>query len=217
MRSLIFGTLIITCGCGGSVDTPASVKPEQQLTSLVPTWCPQICAKLSQCMASGTDTGCATDCTDDLNREFIGHGDACAQFGLDLVSCLNNASCNDIANNSQICDPNATAEAVACGSGAGSDASAGANPTGPAVSCQSGGGLATAGNVPIGSIICDNSYTACSDGHTYEFSCVNQGNNQLGCTCYLDSTSQATFITTGTTCPSVQIVDAACGWQLTGS
>ena len=232
MRSLILGIyVIVTSGCGGSVelsvigDTPDGgqaaggstatngAPPEQKLSSLLADWCPQICAKLIQCLTPGIDSTCETDCNSAIKREFLGRGDACAQYGLDFVNCLNSASCNQV-NNDQVCDPYTPAEGIACGSGTGVNPPPSTNPPMPAVTCQSQSGLAAAGNPPIGSTVCDNSYSDCNDGHTYRFSCVNQGNNQLGCTCYWDGAPQTPFVTSGTGCPPMQAMDTACGWQL---
>ena len=91
-------------GCGGTVDLNDAgpndgrvggatqwYYAEQQLSNSLPTPCQQICAKLSQCIVSSS---CVSECNASV-QGFLGHGDACAQFGLTFENCLNNATCAD--------------------------------------------------------------------------------------------------------------------------
>lgn len=231
MKALILAICVATISCGGAIetsnnsdagpsgtlsgDTSSATPPEQQLSTSLLTWCTQICTKLVQCQAPGTDSTCGSECTKTVGNAFPGRGDTCAQFGLDFINCLNNASCTDLANtNEKVCDPTSTAASVACGSGATDAAAPGPNPTSTAVNCQSGSGMASAGSPPIGATVCQNTSSGCTDGHTYGVNCLNEGNNQLACTCFLDGSSEYAFTTTGTSCPNVQVVNSACGWQL---
>ena len=191
-------------------------RSEQQLSTSLPSWCPQICAKMLQCQAPGTDSNCVSDCTSTVTKEFIGHGNTCAQYGLNLMNCLNGATCSDLTGQNSVCNPNTTAQEIACGNGD-LDASVpdASPPPYPVVTCQSGSGMATGGGpVPIGATVCQNNVTGCTDGHSYSLDCINAGNNQLTCTCYRDGAMGVTFGTGGTSCPYVSLVNAYCGWQL---
>jgi hypothetical protein len=116
-----------------------------------------------------------------------------------------------------VCDPNSTAQEIACGY-AELDASVpNTNPPPyPAITCQSSSGIATAGGIiPIGTTVCQNNVMGCTDGHSYSIDCINAGSNQLTCTCYRDGAMGVTFGTPGySSCPYVSVVNAYCGWQL---
>ena len=239
MKQLILVVYVTIVGCGGVTEmsnngdagpggTSSATSPEQQLSASLSSWCPQICAKLIQCQAPGIDSTCVSECNDSVGKDFLGRGDACAQYALNFMNCLNSASCADLANgNSGACDLSSSASDNACGrlttypdmptsNATVPDASAPtSNPTGPIVSCQSGSGMSSVGSPPIGATVCQNNLSGCTDGHTYGVTCSNAGNNQLTCACYRDGlAAQVSFDVAGSSCPSVQIVNSACGWQL---
>ena len=144
------------------------------------------------------------------------------------MNCLNSASCADLANsNSEGCDLYSTATDSACGrlttypnvptsNTTVPDASAPTSiPTGPIVGCQSSSGMESVGSLPIGATVCASSFSGCTDGHMYDVICSNAGNNQLTCACYRDGlAAQVSFDVAGSSCPNVQVVNSACGWQL---
>jgi hypothetical protein len=226
MRQLILAACVLTLGCGGTIElsngdagTPA---PEQQLSTSLPSWCTQICAKLVQCQAPGVDSNCVADCTSTVTAEFIGHGNTCAQYGLNFMNCLDGAPCSDLTSQKSMCATTSTAEQAACSYGdAGASVPTTNTPdaavTNGVVSCQSGSGIATAGgSVPIGATVCQNNANYCTDGHSYSIDCVYAGNNQSTCTCYRDGAMGVTFGTSGASCPYVAVTNTYCGWQLAG-
>ena len=155
---------------------------------------------------------CTSDCSRAISEEFLGHGDACAQYGVDYMNCLSSASCNDLNNGyAGTRDPNSMAINSACSSGGTSSSS---QPTTDTVNCSSGGGSAAAGDVTIGASVCDSNLSDCSDGHSYRVNCLYAGNNQMTCVCYRDGAVQNTFVAALPDCPNVQIANADCGWQL---
>ncbi len=231
MRRVILTACVLTLGCGGTIDlsnsdagtngsrggvTPTAPAPEQQVSTSLPSWCPQICAKLLQCQSPGTDSNCVSDCNSTVSKEFLGHGNTCAQFGLNFMNCLNSATCSELNNPNGMCNIGTTAEEVACGYGDLDASVPDANPPPyPVVTCQSGSGLASGGgNVPIGATVCQNNVNGCTDGHSYSIDCVYEGNNQSTCTCYRDGSTGATFSTGGASCPYVGLINTYCGWQL---
>ena len=227
MNRLIIATCLSLFGCGAITDITAisdAGSGEQQLTGSLSTWCDQVCTKLNQCDPNTSSSKCPLDCSRDISREFLGHGDVCAQIGVDVMKCALAATCADIVASSlgDLCFTNPAAQSAACGSVTNAPpantTSPGPNPTQPVVACRSGAGMGSAGNVPIGSLICSNSASDCSDTHSYEVSCTNVGNALMTCTCIRDGLNQSTFNATydasGLGCPNVQIVNVACGWQL---
>lgn len=218
MKAFSAATLIIAVGCGGitsiddGADAATSAAPEQQLSGLLPTWCPQICAKLSQCNSARVDVTCVNDCSQAMSNEFLGRGSSCAQLGLDFVTCVDHATCSDLAN-AQICEPNATTLNATCGTNSTSPPPT-ANSTGSTVTCQTATVSVPSANAAVGATVCDSTETDCSDRHTYRITCTNQGNDSISCECYLDNSAQMSFTTTGTNCPTNAVVNSACEWQL---
>ena len=233
MTRLTLTCCLLIVGCGGTIElssgdagtdgtrgggTTTAPPPEQQLSTSLPSWCTQICAKMVQCQTPGTDSTCATECNTATSNWFSGHGNACAQLGLDFMNCLNNSTCSDLSNGSTACNPNTTAAQVACGTGD-VDASVSVNDSGAPpytlVTCQSGSGMGIAGgSIPIGATVCQSNANNCTDGYSYSIDCVYAGNNQSTCTCYRDGVMGVTFSTSGTSCPNVTLTNAYCGWQL---
>ena len=92
-------------------------------------------------------------------------------------------------------------------------------PVGPVVTCSSGygsGGSGTAGsaNLPTGpSVTCQEGRADCSDGHEYSWICLDDAAGHNWCSCFVDNNAVGALPSDGI-CPSVEQVNAACGWNL---
>jgi len=89
-----------------------------------------------------------------------------------------------------------------------------AGPSGPPVKCMgsygSGGGAPAAGGSHV---ICEEGLDGCSDGHAYNWICVEGSQGEHACSCLLDSGVTGGF-DPGASCPDVSAVNSGCGWNL---
>jgi hypothetical protein len=101
------------------------------------------------------------------------------------------------------------------GTGSGGAGSGGAS-GGPPVDCSAGYGSAgsSAGGSPS-SLTCEEGRDACSDGHSYNWVCVQGSQGQTGCTCFLDSQVTGGFDPGSASCPTLATVNSGCGWNIT--
>ncbi len=228
MKLLIVMVGIVVFGCGGNVDMTAiadasqnggasgassPTPPEQQLRNSLASLCSQVCSKLMQCPEGYGNQDCKAGCIDSISQEFLGRGDTCAKAGLDFMACVNGASCSDLDNNPNVC--NIDAALSACSSPNAVDAGPpNSNSTAATVTCRLGTGSASVGGTPVGSVVCENSASDCSDGHTYSFTCTSTTSGLNNCVCYLDGQMGNTFSASGVACPDVDLVNTACGWHL---
>jgi hypothetical protein len=95
-------------------------------------------------------------------------------------------------------------------------ASGGSGTGGALVGCAAHLGAAgsAAGGAASSEITCDEGADSCDDGHTYAWLCVRGSQGQIGCSCFVDSQVSGSFDPMGTTCPTMPIVNAGCGWNL---
>jgi hypothetical protein len=225
MKSLIVLINVVVLGCGGNVDMtaitdgsqdggiPGTISPEQQLRNSLASWCAQVCSKLTQCPALHGYPNCEGECSDSISNEFLGRGDTCAKAGLDFMACLIGASCSDLDNNPNVCDIDAALSA--CSSPNAVDAGPpNTSSTAATVACRSSAGSASTGITAVGSVVCENFASDCSDGHTYSFACTSTASGLNSCVCYVDGQMGNTFSASGVACPDVDLVNTACGWHL---
>jgi hypothetical protein len=216
---------LFTFACGGLTDasTDGGLSKEQQLGNSLPSWCREICVKLVQCAAQSSQSKCESDCKQDVASEFLDQGDACAQLGLDFMNCVSGSSCDVLQQNqAPNCVPDSSAIDSVCSGDSGSSTStppAASNDStspgapSPGVTCSSGAHMVAA-NATAGTMVCDSEATDCSDGHGYRVICYYQSSGTESCTCYQDDSSPGAFENSGTSCPSVDVINSMCGWNL---
>jgi hypothetical protein len=103
------------------------------------------------------------------------------------------------------------------GTGYAGTGTGGGGPVGPVVTCSSGfgsAGAAGSANVPSGpSVTCEEGRGDCSDGHEYSWICLDDAAGHHWCSCFVDNIAVGALPSAGV-CPSVDQVNAACGWNL---
>ena len=136
----------LTFGCAGKNTVAGSEKTKaEQLEAAVPSWCEQICARLTACSASCDCSGdvcdcptaqadCPASCQKEMAR-FTPGDDHCAAVGEHFKTCLDGLSCQQLSDshNCTIADT----DARLCPNGATDDPPPDA--TGPATGPSVGG------------------------------------------------------------------------------
>ncbi len=223
---------LFVLACSGATDGGSPcLSSEQQLGNSLPTWCPEICTKLVQCNAESSQSSCESDCHKDVASEFLGKGNACAQLGLDFMSCASGSSCDALLQNKlSPCLPSNDAIDSACPGDSSTTPLPPANttgstpppdggnstvpdPTSGGVTCSSGAHMIASIAAP-GNMVCDAERTDCSDGNSYRVTCIYQASGTETCTCFPDGLSRGPFDYSGTYCPDVTVINSMCGWNL---
>lgn len=154
-------------------------------------------APLGNCVCEAySSESCADDCRDALDA-FSGRGEACAQAGLDLISCLGEArTCGDL--DAAECETEA-AGVPACVAGP--------------VECRdgsSGGGFAPGTSESFCELYLDD----CSDGAHYAIACSGDSSSAL-CTCERNGRIQSDFPWSASDCELTDAeINANCGWSV---
>ena len=202
---------------GNSTSTGASGgsgAAEQQLVDSLQTWTAQSCAKLSSCSAVGDSVTCQAGIAVGVSALFVGKGEACAQLGLEYMNCLDSLACDQmVAGAVGSCMPDSQKLAVSCATGSSTTTS---DPGAPLVNCTAADVYVADGS-DVGAIVCNSKVSNCDDGHAYSLLCIYQGPGESICTCSQDGSFKSVFTTDVAQCPSVDIVNAACGWNLVGN
>jgi hypothetical protein len=223
---------------------------EQQLASEVGTSCASICSWATQCPAPDCNcvgdqcscndridpVTCPADCAKSM-ATYQGHGDACANAGLGILSCFSSATCATIYQR-DLCAPTAAAKS-SCGlddstgasrgpsvgtssgtagsasTGGDSSGSGGSGTAGAPVVCDTGysSGVAGSGNSAGSFVSCEQGFEGCPDGHSYYSVCVVGDHAESVCSCFLDGTLQTSFMPT-VQCPALPEVNAGCHWSV---
>ena len=195
---------------GGSGGSGAA---EQQIADSLQTWTEQSCTKLSSCSAVGDSATCQAGIAIGVSAIFLGKGEACAQLGLEYMNCLDSLACDQmVAGAVGSCMPDSQKLAVSCAMGSSTTTS---DPGAALVNCTSGDAYAADGS-DVGATVCNSKDSDCDDGHTYSLLCIYQAPGASICTCSQDGSFKSVFTTDVSQCPSVDIVNAACGWNLVG-
>jgi hypothetical protein len=209
-------------GTGGDQATGNTTSPggsggggaaEQQIVDSLQTWTAQSCAKLFTCTSVGDSVTCQAGLAVGVSAVFLGKGDACAQLGLDYMNCLDGLACNQmVAGAVGPCMPDSQQLALSCAAGSSTTTS---EPGAPLVNCTSAD-MQAADSTDVGAIVCNSKVSDCDDGHAYSLLCIYQGPGVSVCACSQDGSFKSVFTTDVSQCPSVDIVNGACGWNLVG-
>ena len=178
---------------------PKALSAEERVSERIAPWCDAACAIEEECESSTARSreACLEECYFTVEATFLGRGEACAEYGEQVMTCTEEAGCKVFTGEARCWSDE---EAALCGEGA------------PNVSCDSGEGT---GSVPgDDEITCQLNYEDCSDGHRYGLACTGTEDGGLSCICLLDGERTQTFELEGQACPSVTEMNEACGFSL---
>ncbi len=104
----------------------------------------------------------------------------------------------------------------ATGGAAAAPSTGGSTSTGELVKCSSAYGAGgAAGDVPASlSTTCEEGRGECSDKHEYSWLCARGSEGQIGCACFVDMQVTGAFDPGSSSCPSLEVVNAGCSWNL---
>lgn len=207
-------------------DKPAtqSLSAEEQLAQDLADLCAAACDHVVACVEPNCvcDLGdvcncpsapdpqtCPSDCVQATQEDYLGKGDACAQVALQMLNCIAGSECSALANGTEVCQ---TGSAPGCEQNKTDDSLSATGPL-PGVTCTTGTGTAFSDGSTV-PITCDETAGDCSDGHIYRISCAAPDGGSPTCTCIRDGVAENTFVTTSTSCPSIEERDVGCGWNL---
>jgi len=191
-----------TAGSGGGSAA------EQQIVDSLQRWTAQSCAKLSSCSAVGDSVTCQAEIAVGVSAIFLGKGEACAQLGLEYMSCMDSLACDQmVAGAVGTCMPDSQKLAASCAMGSSTTTS---DPGAALVNCTSGEASSLESS-DVGAIVCNTKVSNCDDGHAYSLLCIYQAPGVSMCACSQDGSFRSVFTTDVSECPSVDIVNAACG------
>jgi len=93
--------------------------------------------------------------------------------------------------------------------------STGPIPFDPPVYCSSGSGTGGSAGPARGGVqlICETSYGDCSNGSSYDVTCVSTTEGQSSCSCFVDNGLWHAF-DPGGVCPSLMQLNSGCGWNI---
>lgn len=199
---------------GNSTSTGASGgsgAAEQQIVDSLQTWTAQSCTKLSSCSAVGDSATCQAGIAIGVSAIFLGKGEACAQLGLDYMNCLESLACDQMVEGAVgTCMPDSQKLAVSCTTGVSTTT---LDPGAALVNCAAADAYSADGT-DVGAILCNSKVSDCDDGRAYSLMCIYQAPGASICACSQDGAFKSVFATDVSQCPSVDIVNAACGWNL---
>lgn len=209
-----------SAGNGGDLATGNSTSTsggsgaaEQQIVDSLQTFTSQNCAKLSSCSAVGDSVTCQAGIAVGVSAIFLGKGEACAQLGLEYMNCLDSLACDQmVAGAVGTCMPDSQKLAASCATGSSTTTS---DPTAQLINCTSAD-VSAADSSEVGAIVCNAKVSNCDDGHAYSLMCIYQAPGTSICACSQDGSFKSVFTTDVSQCPSVDIVNAACAWNLAG-
>jgi hypothetical protein len=215
-----------SCSSGDACDcTPTSVNND------CPEDCEDTLSEFSKTTEACADVGRRYQaCVDTLGCSDLDSDPPCLPSGAEIEACeidgdddvppQANGSGGTTSSNP---GPSYGGTIGAAGSASGGNyAGAGTGNAGPVdrvVTCESGygaGGTGSAGsaNLPTGpSVTCQEGRADCSDGHEYSWICVDDAAGHNWCSCFVDNTPVGALPSNGM-CPSVDLVNAGCGWNL---
>jgi hypothetical protein len=97
----------------------------------------------------------------------------------------------------------------------GGTSASGGNSSGPVVTCGDayGAGGGQPSDTTSAAVLCEEGRADCSDGHVYDWICVQDSQGRRACSCLVDSGVTGGF-TPEASCPDLAQVNAACGWNI---
>jgi hypothetical protein len=205
MKRILLALLLpVATGCliDNDLAEHDDVSAETRISNEKDDWCAAACEKLSGCDGEAVTGDCPAECRSYLEKEFLDHGEACAQAGVEFMECIENATCQNL----MVPDSCALSQAqeAAC-----DEDDTPPTPGGP-VNCN---GHSSQGIAPGATTFeCGTEATDCSDGHTYSSHCVEGTDGHGECTCSIDGNITSSFELAELVCPTEAAVVTACGF-----
>jgi hypothetical protein len=205
-------------------DDGESGSAEARVAAKAGDFCAAQCDRLGRCDIEGLvpDEDCVSSCQHVFEEEFFDRGEACAAAAERYMGCISQSTCEDFADDVQICELS-DAEEEACDEGGEPPMGGGIEDPEPGSPAGNGGGPAlcvtsySTGAAPGASTFsCDYGWEECTDDHSYSLSCVENEQGPPTCTCFFDGAQTAIFNLVELTCPSESDIKVACGFWVVG-